>query len=219
MTRRTVAGLLALTLLLNACPAAPPPPEPPPSGQKPDPVNRGVSEIEGELEGWTLGSAFVTLTGGYDVEGNDGTEVLTMMEPTYTGELNEDGTFSVDIASEPVAPEDMFSLGCTADSPEVAALLLGLVSETDTIASSDDALADITLRPNPDFLPSAVWIYAKDDYSYSGTCETSENLLSLAEVDVEFVAGWNAVIMERIAEGARISTAEIPDTYSWMPAF
>lgn len=217
MTKRTLTGLLALTLLLSACPGAPPPPEPP--QPEPEPVTRGVSEIEGELEGWTLGSAFVTLTGGYSVEGNNGTEVLTIMKPNYTGELKEDGTFSVDIASEPVDAEDMFSLGCTADSPEVAVLSIGLVSKTGTIASPDDAIADTTLRPNPDFLPSVMWVYVEDDYSYSGTCETGENLLSLTEVDVEFVVGWNTVIIERIAEGARMSTAEIPDTYSWMSAF
>lgn len=215
MTKRTVAGLLALTFLLSACPGAPPPPEPP---EPPDPITRGVSKIEGELEDWTLGSAFVTLTGGYDVGTDDGADVLTMLEPTYTGELNEDGTFSVDIASEPVDPEDMFPLGCTADSPEVAALSIGLISETGIIASPGDAIADISLRPTPDFFPVAMWLYVEDDYSYSGAC-SGESVLSLTEMDVAFVAGWNAVIMERVTEGARISTAEIPDTYSWMPPF
>lgn len=220
MIKRTLTGL-ALTFLLSACPGAPPPPEPPELPEpKPDPITRGVSKIEGELEDWTLGSAFITFTGGYDVEGDNGTEVLSMTEPTYTGELNEDGTFSVDIASEPVDPEDLFSLGCTADSPEVAALSIGLISETGTIAAPADAIAEATLRPNPDFFPVAMWLYAEDGYSYSGACdETGNNLLSLAEVNVEFVAGWNAVIMERVTEGARISTAEIPDTYSWMPPF
>ncbi len=64
-----------------------------------------------------------------------------------------------------------------------------------------------------------MWIYVEDDYSYSGACNCGNNLLSLTEVDVELAAGWNAVIMERLTFGARVSTAEIPDTYSWKPAY
>ena len=217
MTQRTVTGLLALTFLLSACPGAPPPLEPP--GPDPDPVTRGVSTIEGELGGWTLGSAFVTLTGGYDVEANNGTEVLTMMEPNYIGELNENGMFSVDLASEPVDPEDMFSLGCTADSPEIAVISIGLVSETGTIASSDDALADITLRPGDALIPQVIWIYMGEDYAHTGRCDSTDNLLSLGEIDVNLVKGWNAVLYERITFGASITTLESTGNYQWLPAF
>lgn len=178
-----------------------------------------VSRVEGRLEGWTLGSAFVTLTAGYSVEGDGQTETLTMMEPSYTGAINEDGTFSVDLTSQPVEPDDLFPLGCTPDSPEVTVLSIGLVSQTNPITSLDNIIADITLRPNPEFFPAAGWVYVEDDYSYSGTCDSSDNLLSLTEVDVELVAGWNAVIVERLTFGAGMSTADIPEDYRWQPAY
>lgn len=214
MTLRTVIGILACALLVSACRQTPSP-----QPQEPDPVPRGLSTIEGVLEGWTMGNAFVTLTGGYGVEGDGQTETLTVMEPTYTGEIEEDGTFSVDLTSEPVAEGDLFALGCTADSPNVAVLSIGLVSQAGTVTSLDDVIADITLRPNPEFFPAAMWVYVEEDYSYSGTCDGSNNLLSLTEVDVEFVAGWNAVVVERLTFGARMSTAEIPDDYTWKPAY
>lgn len=170
------------------------------------------------MEGWTLGRALITLTGGYAVQGDGQTTTLTLMEPTYTGDIAEDGAFSVDL-SGPVAEGALFALGCTADAPDVAVLLIGLVSQTDPIASLDDIIADVTLRPDPELFPTAMWVYAKGAYRYSGACDSGENLLSLTEVELELVAGWNAVIVERLTFGARMRSADIPESYRWQPAY
>lgn len=54
MTRKMAIGLLAFALLMSGCRQTPAP-SPGPQPSDPDPVPRGLSAVEGKLEGWTMG--------------------------------------------------------------------------------------------------------------------------------------------------------------------
>lgn len=117
---------VALLFLLTACPASNTPELPGPP-ETPTPTTTAISTISGKLDGWTRGEAFITLTGGYAVDGDSEGETLTMSEPNYTGALKTDGTFAVDVAEKPVEASLLQPMGCKADTPNFAVLALGLV--------------------------------------------------------------------------------------------
>ena len=188
---KKLGALLALAFVLASCSSNRPP-------------TYTINQLQGTLPNWTQGASQVTITGRVDTF----THELLYDQPTYTGTLSTNGSFTINLPTPDTSQLTEFTL-CTGEKTNGAEIFQLLIANTAPPVYPYQVTATATLRLPGQQQSGVYWMYVDQSITAQGECET-------ISINVNLKPGWNTLVASTTGGKPQVTTGPIPSNAVWI---